>query len=99
MTIEEHKYEMTMSLNILRHLGLGLYSNIAAVLSEVVANSWDADAENVSISIDSDSETIVIQDDGHGMTVEDANQKYLFVGFERRRTESKTPRLGRPVMG
>ena len=90
---------MTLSLNVLKHLGFGLYSNIAAVLSEVVANAWDADAENVSISINAADGTVAIEDDGHGMTVEDANRKYLTVGYERRETEPVTPRLGRPVMG
>ena len=99
MTAGDHQYEMTLSLNILKHLGLGLYSNVAAVLSEVVANSWDADAEHVWISIDADNGKVLIQDDGHGMTVEDVNQKYLFVGFERRKTEERTPRFDRPVMG
>lgn len=65
---------MTLSLNVLRHLGFGLYSNVAAVLSEVVANAWDADAENVSISIDSKGGRVTIEDDGHGMTVDDANK-------------------------
>ena len=41
-------YKMTISLNVLSHLGINLYSNIPAVLSEVVANSWDADAEVVA---------------------------------------------------
>ena len=95
----EYKYEMALSLNILRHLGFGLYSNIAAVLSEAVANSWDADAERVSISIDAENGAVTIADDGHGMTVEDANQKYLFVGYERRKTEARTQRFDRPVMG
>ena len=99
MTTDSHRYEMTLSLNILRHLGLGLYSNIAAVLSEVVANSWDADAEHVWISIDSNSGRVTIRDDGHGMTVEDANRKYLFVGYERRKVEGRTPRFDRRVMG
>ncbi len=90
---------MTVSLNVLRHLGLGLYSNVAAVLSEVVANSWDADAEHVRISIDSDIGQVVIEDDGHGMTVEDANQKYLYVGYERRKSEPRTLRFDRAVMG
>ena len=90
---------MTVSLNVLRHLGLGLYSNVAAVLSEVVANSWDADAEHVRISIDSDVGQVVIKDDGHGMTVEDANQKYLYVGYERRKSEPRTRRFDRAVMG
>ena len=91
MTGGGHRYAMTLSLNVLRHLGFGLYSNIAAVLSEVVANAWDADAENVRVSIDATDGHVTIEDDGHGMTVEDANQKYLTVGYERRHSQSRTP--------
>lgn len=99
MNASGHKYEMTLSLNVLRHLGFGLYSNIAAVLSEVVANAWDADAKTVSISIDANDGHVTIEDDGHGMTVDDANRKYLTVGYERRKSESRTPVFERPVMG
>lgn len=99
MSESENTYEMTLSLNVLRHLGFGLYSNVAAVLSEVVANAWDADARNVSISIDTRQGRVIIEDDGHGMTVADANDKYLTVGYERRKSESRTPDLDRPVMG
>ena len=99
MTANSPHYKMTLSLNVLRHLGFGLYSNIAAVLSEVVANAWDADAQHVKIAIDADNDKVVIEDDGHGMTIEDANQKYLFVGYERRKAEGRTPTLNRPVMG
>ena len=99
----ERKYRMTLSLSVLKHLGFGLYSNVPAVLSEAVANAWDADARNVSIEIDADpwSGKITIQDDGHGMTVEDANERYLHVGYERRKTVNgaRTPGLDRPVMG
>lgn len=45
-------YRMAVDLNLLDHLGFDLYSNIAAVLTEAVANAWDADAENVEIRID-----------------------------------------------
>ena len=102
MTTEtQHKYRMTLSLNVLKHLGFGLYSNVPAVLSEAVANAWDADAEHVSIVIDPPNRTITIQDDGHGMSVDDANDKYLHVGYERRKAPdgTSTPKLGRPVMG
>ena len=34
---DEQKYKMTLSLNVLNHLGVGLYSNVPAVLSEVIA--------------------------------------------------------------
>ena len=46
---------MTVDLNVLDHLAINLYSNIAAVLTEAVANAWDADAETVDIRIDPDS--------------------------------------------
>ena len=94
-------YRMTVGLNVLKHLGFGLYSNVPAVLAEVVANAWDADAQHVSIEIDSEHDRITIRDDGHGMTVQDANERYLYVGYERRRVAStaRSPKLGRPVMG
>ena len=92
------KYQMSIDLNVLNHLGLKLYSNVPAVLSEVVANSWDADAEEVDIKIKSDQ--IIITDDGHGMTEADINEKYLTVGYERRKRDTKqTLRYERPVMG
>lgn len=47
----EHKYEMTISLQIVEHLGLNLYSNTSAVISEAVANAWDADAKTVEIDV------------------------------------------------
>lgn len=97
----EHKYEMTISLSILEHLGRGLYSNVPAVLSEVVANAWDADAENVDIAINSDDKTIVITDDGFGMTLNDINRRFLNIGYRKRADKSisdLTPR-GRKPMG
>ena len=91
------KYRMTVSLNVLNHLGIGLYSNIPAVLSEFVANAWDADAENVDISIDPSGQ-IVVRDDGHGMTLDDINDRFLKVGYQRR-LKSATSLKGRDVMG
>lgn len=94
------EYRMKISLNVLKHLGIGLYSNIPTVLSEAVANAWDADATNVGITIDYDGGTITIQDDGDGMSVRDANEKYLLVGYERRKaTGGAMTKKNRPVMG
>lgn len=98
-SIKNPVYSMTVDLNVLDHLGINLYSNIAAVLTEAVANAWDADAHNVSIVIDKKGGIIVIADDGYGMTIADVNNKYLHIGYRRRVTESdKTPE-GRPIMG
>lgn len=92
------KFRMTLSLNVLNHLGIGLYSNIPAVLSELVANAWDADARNVDIALDIEAGRIEVRDDGHGMNVDDINGRFLKVGYQRRKQATETPR-GRPVMG
>ena len=95
-------YEMTVDLNVIEHLGINLYSNIAAVLTEAVANAWDADAEQVEIEVDPNHKWIAISDDGVGMSVADINDKYLRVGYRRRQDVdegSLTAKKKRPVMG
>ncbi len=93
-------YNMTVSLNVINHLGLNLYSNIPAVLSEAVANAWDADASTVHISLGDETRTIVIADDGHGMTLDTINDRFLSVGYQRRiKKEGRVTSKGRPVMG
>lgn len=92
------KYQMTLNLQLLNHLGLNLYSNAPAVISEAVANAWDADATKVEITIKED--TIEIFDNGCGMNVQDINNKYLNVGRQRRNVdEAISPIFHRPVMG
>ena len=93
----EHKYEMTISLQIVEHLGLNLYSNTSAVISEAVANAWDADAKTVEITLEKDC--ITIKDDGCGMDTDDINNKYLTVGYQKRHLVPITPMLNRKVMG
>ncbi|MCY3545401.1 MAG: ATP-binding protein [Gemmatimonadetes bacterium] len=95
---ESPPYKMTISLDVLRHLGIGLYSNIPAVLSELVANAWDADATQVEITLDHDTPAIAIRDNGHGMSQEHVNEKFLTIGYRRRLANATTPR-GRNAMG
>ena len=93
------EYRMSISLNVLNHLGLHLYSNTPAVLAEVIANAWDADATTVSVNFDLDAKTITVTDDGHGMDLEDVNRKYLYVGFKKRNEGKGLTPGGRPPMG
>ena len=97
----EDKYTMSISLNVLQHLGIGLYSNVPAVLSEIIANSWDADAKKVLINIDLQNDEIIIKDDGCGMDHADINEKFLNVGYRRRQGSPSglTNRYNRPLMG
>ena len=95
------KYSMSMDLNVLEHLGINLYSSIPPVLSEVVANSYDADATKVNISIHKGSEPVItILDNGNGMSLSDINDKYLKVGYRKRDSGEKlSPHFKRLVMG
>ena len=102
METADNKFEMTVDLNVLEHLGINLYSNIAAVLTEAVANAWDADASSVQIRVDPNNDWIEIEDDGIGMSVDDLNGKYLRVGYRRRDEDAEhgcRTAKGRPAMG
>lgn len=96
--------EMKIELTVIEDLGIRLYSRLPEVLSEVVANAWDANASTVEISlqegnVDSNS-AIIVRDDGHGMTYEEIGNKYLRVGRKRRNEEGgKTDGGKRDVMG
>jgi len=88
---------------IIDQLGFQTYQSATAAIAELVANAWDADAENVAISLpDSDDENpqIVIEDDGIGMTLNECEVRYLNVGFCRRGTdvEEFSP-SGRHILG
>ena len=90
---------MTISLNALEHLGINLYSNIPAVLSEIVANAWDADAKRVVVTIDKTADTITIEDDGTGMDRDGVVDRFLAVGFKRRNDMGERTPAGRKPMG
>jgi hypothetical protein len=81
---KQRELVMSISLSALEHLGINLYSNIPAVLSEIVANAWDADAKYVKVTLDKAAETITIEDDGIGMDRDGVVDRFLTVGFKRR---------------
>lgn len=90
-----------IELNVLKHLGIGLYSSTPAVVTEIISNAWDADASLVTIQLDVEGDTIVVQDDGHGMTRDDVQGKFLAVGYSRRTssTKDRSKSGNRRVMG
>lgn len=96
---------MEVQLNVIDHLGLKMYTSLPPVISELIANCWDAEAQKVEVSlpessIDENSE-IIVKDDGIGMTFEGINLAYLQIGRNRREEENTdiTPNLKRRVMG
>lgn len=109
------KYTMRISRLTIDKLGIQMYDRVSAVLAELIANCYDADAENVTITLpfgkylaekhgDSTKDLgyeIKIEDDGTGMAAgkDEVNQYYLHVGFNRRLVRDEETPKHRRVMG
>lgn len=76
-------------------LGRESIKDHTTALIELVKNAYDADAGNVEVELPSvldASPTIRIADDGHGMSSEDINAKWLRIGYSDKRDNRKTGR-------
>lgn len=92
------KYRMTISRLTVDKLGVKLYDRVSAVIAELVANSYDADATEVEVVapmtellatkiggvLKDKGYAVEVRDNGNGMTPEEVNEFYLIVGAERR---------------
>ncbi len=86
----------------LRLLGKNLYSNAANAISELVANSLDARANEVYVYIDmSDKEHSVIEiiDNGRGMSYIDLANKYAWIGRNKRNDIELNENEKQAIMG
>lgn len=91
----------SVSPRILDHLGIAAYNSLRKCLAELAANSYDADATSVSISLPDaidDNAFIDMEDNGIGMSEKDVRESYLFIGRDRRKEGDKT-KAGRLVIG
>ena len=96
-----HLLRLRFNRKIINHLGLSLYKSLPPVISELISNAYDADAENVKVFIDSKNSAIVIEDDGLGMTFQEIDDQYLDIGRNRREEENGdlSPKKKRFVTG
>lgn len=78
------EYKIDIDRNVLKLLGSQLYGDMPSVIAELVANSYDANANNVWITIDINNKKIIIEDDGLGMTAEEINNQFLKIGYDKR---------------
>src|SRR2546430_17381889 len=92
------RFTFEISLSVLNHLGRNLYRSFATVLGEAISNSWDADADNVRIYLAASGDSFWIKDDGVGMTADDFQNKFLKIGYSKRKTGRRSPE-GRPFIG
>ncbi|MDX3578774.1 ATP-binding protein, partial [Streptomyces sp. FL07-04A] len=103
MTTTAAKLYIDFHGRVIEHLGIDMYQSPVAAIAELVSNSWDADANRVTVKLPNNlapSSEIVISDDGEGMTLKQCQDRYLKVGYNRRKDRQSELTLGgRPVMG
>jgi signal transduction histidine kinase len=92
---------VTFNPETVRVLGEQLVSDPLTALSELVKNAYDADAEKVTIRFPRNRKTIVIQDDGNGMSLDEIVKGWLEIGtgLKRRLRHPRSKRKRRILVG
>ena len=96
--IRDDQFTFNISLAVLNSLGRNLYRNFITILGEAISNSWDADANNVRITINKEKSEMIVVDDGEGMSASDFRNKFLRIGYSKRAKKSNSQK-GRPYIG
>lgn len=81
----------------LEELGERLVSKPEVALAELIKNSYDADAANCDIELD--GETIVVRDDGHGMSEAQFLNNWMVVSTQNKGAQRLSRKYGRSMAG
>ena len=86
-TMPQKPLELRFDPQTVEHLGSQMYSRLPNAVAELVANAYDADATEATVQIigtEAGDQIILVHDDGHGMSRQDLQEKYLRIGRNRR---------------
>jgi hypothetical protein len=96
------RFDIQVALKIIRHIRSGIYRDKAGALRELISNSFDAQATEVTIDTGYPThETIVVEDNGLGLDAAVLRQAFTQVGLSLTKTnpERYTSDLHRKVIG
>lgn len=82
---------------LLQELGERLVASAEVALVELVKNAYDADARTCEVSIEKGA--IGIKDDGHGMTFEQFESRWMRIATSHKLEETMSPSFGRRRTG
>jgi len=92
------KGTMKVGSQILKQLSEGIYTSPAGSLKELISNSYDSDATEVTIELQEDE--VTIRDNGSGMDWSDFDMEFAFISRSMKRYNGEyTSRYERPIIG
>lgn len=89
---EKRTHKIKAKSHILSLLGEELIGSDSLAIFELVKNSYDADAENVTVTfidLNSDNQKIIIEDDGSGMSPKIIEDVWLTIGTDFKRGKNR----------
>jgi uncharacterized protein (TIGR02391 family) len=92
--MSESPLELKFDPLTIKHLGVRMYSTLPPALAEVISNSYDADANQVTVTLGEEGgkpKEIKVTDDGKGLSLKEINEKFLVIGRNRRADEGDIP--------
>ncbi len=82
---------------LIRELGERLVGQPHIALAELIKNAYDADATLCNVVLDRD--TIIVTDNGHGMTEDEFLQHWMIIGTRNKQERGTSRTFGRNVTG
>jgi len=84
---------------LLSELGERLIASKQVALSELIKNSYDADATRCNIWLEHDQEVLIVDDNGHGMTEHEFRNYWMTIATSNRGENPTSKKYNREVQG
>lgn len=100
---EEILYQGTIPFHaegrLLQELGLRLVASPEVALVELIKNAYDADSTKCTVRLEEENKTLVVVNDGHGMTRVDFVEKWMRIATSSKLSQEFSPKYHRRLTG
>src|SRR5438094_9747405 len=84
---------------LLEELGERLVASPEVALVELFKNAYDADSPSCDVRLGDDEKSLIVEDKGHGMTLDDFRGKWMRIATSSKLQERRSPRYQRELTG
>ncbi|MFO0941918.1 MAG: sensor histidine kinase [Pirellulales bacterium] len=97
--LESGSLQFKAEARLLQELGLRLVASPEVALVELIKNAYDADASECNVSLSNDGNTIIVTDDGHGMSLSAFTQRWMQIATSSKASTETSPKYKRALTG